>query len=63
MPRQVKVKRSEVVHILKLQQHEIDTAKQRLTTAKAQATATTTNLKSAQAMKDKAKSRRTRPVQ
>ena len=56
MPRQVKVKRSEVVHILQLQQHEIDTAKQRLATAKSQATAASTNLKSAQSITNKAKS-------
>jgi len=56
MPRQVKVKRSEVIHILELQQHEIDTAKQRLSTAKAQAIAASTNLKSAQSIIDKAKS-------
>jgi len=56
MPRQVKVKRSEVVHKLELQQNEIDTAKQRLATAKEQATAASTNLKSAQTIIDKAKS-------
>jgi len=56
MPRQVKVKRSEVVHILQLQQHEIDNAKQRLATTKSQAIAATTNLKSAQAITNKAKS-------
>ena len=56
MPRQVKVKRSEVVHKLQLQQHEIDTAKQRLATAKSQAIAASTNLKSAQTIIDKAKS-------
>ena len=50
MPRQVKVKRSEVVHILQLQQHEIDTAKQRLATAKSQTMVASTNLKSAQSL-------------
>jgi len=56
MPRQVKVKRSDVVHILQLQQHEIDTARQRLATAKSQAIAASTNLKSAQSLTIKAKS-------
>jgi len=57
MPRQVKVKRSEVVvDKLELQQHEIDNAKQRLATAKSKATAASTNLKSAQTIIDKAKS-------
>jgi len=44
MPRQEKVKRSEVVPITEVQQHEINIAKQRLATAKVQASAASQTL-------------------
>jgi len=52
MPRQVNVKRSEVVPISKLQQQEIDAMKQRLATAKIQASAASKSLVQSKETKD-----------